>query len=443
MNKSLIATLVFIFISSFLYISLGYFTVRQDFIDLISQVGLLYIFLMLIYNTAIKSSNDSKIFRNLMFAGMLFRLLLLFSIPNLSDDFYRFIWDGQLGLNGLSPYLLTPMSMAQGIELTSTQSILLEHMNSPNYLSVYPPLNQYIFQLATVVSPNYLLGQIILLKLILLASELTIIFILPRLLKSYGLPIYGALLYILNPLVIFETIGNLHFESLTISFLVLFLYFFGKSKTWISFTFYALAVHVKLLPLILIPALLKLLGWKNWIRMLLVLSVVTLVLAMPFYSVKLVEQFMQGIGVYFNSFEFNASIYYLVRYFGFIWKGYNIIHIAGISLAILSGISIVLLAIRYGKGKLTFVQVGMWSFIIFYLLSTTIHPWYVINVLIFSILAGMPYAVTLWSFLAFFSYAAYATTPFEENLVLVTIEYTLFLSCLLFEYLYNRRIDFN
>ena len=40
--------------------------------------------------------------------GLVFRLIILISTPNLSQDFYRFFWDGQLILNGFNPYLNTP-----------------------------------------------------------------------------------------------------------------------------------------------------------------------------------------------------------------------------------------------------------------------------------------------------------------------------------------------
>ena len=47
-------------------------------------------------------------FRFLVAAGVLFRLVFLLAIPNLSQDFYRFLWDGSLMAEGFNPYLLTP-----------------------------------------------------------------------------------------------------------------------------------------------------------------------------------------------------------------------------------------------------------------------------------------------------------------------------------------------
>jgi hypothetical protein len=46
-------------------------------------------------------------------AALLFRLLLLFAVPALSDDFYRFLWDGRLSLEGINPFLYTPRQLIQ------------------------------------------------------------------------------------------------------------------------------------------------------------------------------------------------------------------------------------------------------------------------------------------------------------------------------------------
>ncbi len=63
----------------------------------------------------------------------------------------------------------------------------------------------------------------------------------------------GVLLYALNPLVIVELVGNIHYEGLTICFLLAGLYFYKKQKDLPSATFLGLAAGVKLLPLIFLP----------------------------------------------------------------------------------------------------------------------------------------------------------------------------------------------
>ena len=59
----------------------------------------------------------------------------------------------------------------------------------------------------------------------------------------------------------------------------------------------------------------------------------------------------------------------------------------------------------------------------YFTLSTTVHPWYVATPLLLSIFSTYRFAV-LWSFVVFFSYSAYTIDGFQENYVLVALEYT-------------------
>jgi len=43
-----------------------------------------------------------------LLAGVALRLVFLWDTPNLSQDFFRFIWDGHLLLNGYNSYLYLP-----------------------------------------------------------------------------------------------------------------------------------------------------------------------------------------------------------------------------------------------------------------------------------------------------------------------------------------------
>ena len=67
---------------------------------------------------------------------------------------------------------------------------------------------------------------------------------------------------------------------------------------------------------------------------------------------------------------------------------------------------------------------------VYFFTATTVHPWYVINLLIISVFTRFNFAF-LWSFTVFFSYSAYANNAFEENLILVGLEY-FFVICYIF-----------
>jgi hypothetical protein len=74
---------------------------RTDFLALLFSFD--YSFFLL------TKSNRKNNFNFLILISVLFRLLFIFSLPNLSQDFYRFIWDGRLILLGLNPFTNLPM----------------------------------------------------------------------------------------------------------------------------------------------------------------------------------------------------------------------------------------------------------------------------------------------------------------------------------------------
>ena len=162
--------LLFILLSSIFYVSFAYDLVRSD----TSKLLLLYIALFVFTIQIVKTTGFY--FRILVISAILFRLLFLFAIPNLSQDFYRFIWDGQMILNGFNPYLTTPnfqmeMGMLSGFP---NQVELYEGMGalSASHYSNYPPLNQLCFVLASMFPGQSILSSVIGLRLIIIAADL-------------------------------------------------------------------------------------------------------------------------------------------------------------------------------------------------------------------------------------------------------------------------------
>ena len=86
------------------YLSFAYDLNRNDYIKLVAlYTGLFIAF----YNLILSNKLNFKFF-TILAVGL--RLLFLISTPNLSQDFYRFIWDGRMILAGFNPYLFTPES---------------------------------------------------------------------------------------------------------------------------------------------------------------------------------------------------------------------------------------------------------------------------------------------------------------------------------------------
>ena len=66
----------------------------------------LYSLLFICYYLVLKQPKISE--QHLTYLAVGLRMVFLAALPNLSQDFYRFIWDGRLILAGLNPYLTNP-----------------------------------------------------------------------------------------------------------------------------------------------------------------------------------------------------------------------------------------------------------------------------------------------------------------------------------------------
>jgi alpha-1,6-mannosyltransferase len=94
----------------------------------------------------------------LLLLGLAGRAVLLFSLPSLSDDYNRFLWDGHLSAAGISPFGLLP-KQALELGIAAVNEELFNQLNSPDYFTVYPPLNQSIFELSVSLGNNPLTSR--------------------------------------------------------------------------------------------------------------------------------------------------------------------------------------------------------------------------------------------------------------------------------------------
>jgi alpha-1,6-mannosyltransferase len=414
---------ILICLFSIILIWLGYFTPRQSF----GQLFGLYSALFVVYFFLIKVITNS---REVILVGFFFRLLLLFSIPVLSDDFYRFVWDGRLLINGLNPYTILP---SEFVHLPNYQQVIhnsgiYQHLNSPNYYTVYPPLNQFIFAISAWLSHGSLFGNVVWLRVFILLAEFGTLFIMQ---KSFNQLKQNFNFYALNPLIIVELTGNLHFESVVMFFLLIALYFWKKNinlSIFLSAFFFACAVSTKMLPLIFIPLIIRQLGLKKSLLYTSIVGAFTLLFFAHFIDTLLVEKLFSSINLYFQKFEFNASIYYLVREIGFKIYGYNIIETAGKVMAFLTFSGIILIS---RKSKNFFIG-ALGVLTLYFAMATTIHPWYASTLVAVSIFTKFRYPI-VWSYLIFLSYATYQTSLYQENLWLVALEYLVVLSVIIYE----------
>ena len=411
-------------------IFLGYFTGQDEFQKIVLgysiAFGIFLYFLKLDWQKL-------PILKFAVILGILARFALLFSFPGLSDDIYRFIWDGSLIQQGINPYAYLP---GDEFLIHHTEydynAALYARLNSPNYYSVYPPLSQIIFYISAVISKGDWLSSSIVIRCFILVFELGTIFFLPQVLRQFEIKKEKALYYILNPLIIVELTGNLHLEAGMIFFLVLFLYYLKKNQYAKSGFFAAGSILFKLLPLIFLPALIRKFSIRKIILHYSIIGITILGAFIPFYSNSIIWNLGNSIDLYFQKFEFNASLYYLLRFMGFQIKGYNLISIIGPFLGFVSLFAILYISLSKRFQRLSLPEIWFWAILIFLICSTTVHPWYLSGLILLNCFYGFKF-VHLWSFLICLTYINYAHSPYFENLWVMVIEYGLVFGIMFFE----------
>jgi alpha-1,6-mannosyltransferase len=212
------------------------------------------IYLVAVWIVTRARSSNSTVLLVIGFA-VLFRMSILFAPPYLSDDIYRYIWDGRVQAAGINPYRYIPAApeLAQLRDDTIYPKINRREIAH----TIYPPAAQVVFLLTTRISES-----VVWMKVTMLIFELVAIWAVASLLNLLGRPRQLLLLYAWHPLVVWEFAGSGHVDAIAIGFIALaFLAWQRRSDLGAGFLL-ACATLVKLFPLVLLPAMLMRGRWK-------------------------------------------------------------------------------------------------------------------------------------------------------------------------------------
>ncbi|MDN3491190.1 mannosyltransferase [Winogradskyella bathintestinalis] len=447
---------LFFILSCIFYVSFAYNLERLDTTKLLWLYVALFVFAFQIIKTSgISFSNKLNTpFKLLIVFSVLSRLIFLFAIPNLSQDFYRFIWDGRMALEGFNPYLYTPHSFIENGTFPIHQAQeLYDGMGSlsASHFTNYPPINQLCFTIAALFSGNSIIGSVIVMRLIIIAADIGVLYFGRKLLQRLKLPTGRIFWYLLNPFIIIELTGNLHFEGVMIFFLVWSLYLLHVGKWKWAAVILACSISVKLIPLMLLPLFFN---WftnnslsdrkekLNLFKLIIfytIIGVITLLFFLPFFSIEFITNYSKTVGLWFGNFEFNASIYYLARAIGYAITGYNEIAIIGKILPLIS--VLIILGFTFFKRNNSLQKLITSMLLVFtcYLfLSTTVHPWYIATLVILSTFTDYKFPF-IWSLVVVLSYLAYSNMANSENLWAIALEYSIVVSVFVWEVFIKKR----
>ena len=188
--------------------------------------------------------------------ALIFRISVLWVTPGfLSDDFYRYIWDGLVQQAGINPYNYPPDAPELGFLRDGT---IFPMINRKWALTLYPPGAQLFFRLMAWVCPANLVAM----KAVILLADALSIALLLLLLRHLGIHSSRVLLYAWHPLVIVELGISGHLDALMMPFVLLAFLCMMQHRPWPVGASLAAATLIKLYPAILFPVLYRKGDWR-------------------------------------------------------------------------------------------------------------------------------------------------------------------------------------
>jgi alpha-1,6-mannosyltransferase len=343
----------------------------------------------------------------LLGAALLFRATLLVAAPTLSDDLYRYVWEGKVLAAGESPYRYAPTAP----ELEPLRDAISDGVNNRGVPSPYPPLAQGFGLLAYQWFGASLLGP----KVLATLGDLAALGALLLLLRQAGLPPERAAVYAWNPLVLLAFAHSGHNDSWMIALLLAACLLVGAGRLGWSAAALALATLAKVLPLLAVP-----LFATRWGRRPGPLLVYGAVLAGGYLPLLLLGGGAPGsLFAYTLTWTGNESLFFLLRW------GLAALGLPGLTLAKLLSLLAVLLGVGLLAGYPPLRARPLWwrvycALALALVWASTLNPWYVTALVPFLALA---LARGRWPF-AFRPAASWGWLLFSGTVALAYLTYS-------------------
>lgn len=365
--------------------------------------------------------------RNLILVvALLLRLAMLPMSPSLSDDAYRYLWDGRLLLNGVNPYLHIPADPS----LVRFHDELFRLQGYPTTHTIYPPATQIMFAAAVALAepsgagPG---GAFVAWKLLVIAAEMLAIWLLVIMLERLGRSRRSALLYAWHPLAVVELAGQGHTDVFWALGLGLALYGYMMRSAGGGVPGLAIGGVLRLYPLALLPLWGRFLGARMWMLGLL-LSLPVVLLLFPLLEPAALDSYATVLVRFTNYYEFNGGFYYAVKWIADELRLVPSNRIAG---AIATGVQLLILLVLWLRipGDRAMPALAWRALLLVtaqIVLGAKVHIWYFVAPLYLLPLVSNRalHRAWLWALLAGpFTYLMYVAEPLQENMIVLAIEW--------------------
>lgn len=264
---------------------------------LLAAAFLAYLFAI---RLAWQAPQDHRLLGLIVWPAVIFRVVLLFSLPIQETDIYRYLWDGAVSTAGVGPFKYSP-EQVRSVDSTSATdpelrklvalrdrepatAEILRRVHFGELPTIYPPTSQVVFAAATVTTPanSPVLIHVFVMKAWFIAFDLATLFVVIGLLKLCRRPVGLCVIYAWCPLLLKEVANSGHLDAVAVFLTTWAVYLAARllasgatmPRDWIRITAHlalvglllALAIGAKLYPIVLAPlivvVLAKKIGWR-------------------------------------------------------------------------------------------------------------------------------------------------------------------------------------
>ena len=357
---------------------------------------------------------------SILFVSAIVRGMFLFHSPELSDDLFRYLFDGLMFLDGHSPYAAPPTAIRSD---NPAMVWLVSRINHADLFTIYPPAAQLLFAVGAFI------GGVAGIKTCLVTLDLISCFVILRILEKIGLPRANAVLYAWHPLPVLEIAVSGHIDAAAISLSLLTFLLLLCDETsiradrvpsqkngcaiflppwpWlpgcVAGSVFSLAVLTKWIPLIFLPGILLLTHSGN--RKSVVLGFLFSSTALFLFFWPEVQTSFHTLGIYAANWEFSGFFFRWLR---------EATGSGGTARLAIVIVFVAVTAAIYGRFHKTchlFPTVrtqGIFACLYltamaFLLLTPTLHPWYGLYLVAFLPFAAGPSGI-IFSWSIFFTY---------------------------------------
>lgn len=409
----------------FLLLAFAEFPLRKVFNDYSisprNEIILLYLFFVfaglllsyfLIYKTALKNKTILKDnFKIIIFFFILFQITLLIIPPIGSSDIYNYIFSAKI----LTHYHQNPFLIAP-INFPNDQLINLIQKKSINESLVYGPLWLIISIIPTILSNGIIFLGILFFKLLAILFNVGICFFIFKIIEIIK-PNYkylGTMLYMFNPLILFEAANNGHNDITMMFFVILSIFVWLKKKYYLSLILLICSVLIKFITILLLPIFVLItlnkfnklnLKIKFFINSIIIFCAI---MALSYFLIGGTPDMFLGINRQFKTISL-AYTSFLPLILIAITKGANIILIKKISYFVFALLYAVILGLIFFNKKSGITNLLKYYFAAFLLYFLTANfsfmQWYFLWMLPFVIILGKHKTMMLITIFALMSYS--------------------------------------